>query len=380
MVKEEINVVLTKPLSLDGESNDDFRAPNILQRVLSLFKSVRPGTDVTRFKLPAIFNLPKSHLQCFGELVYCIGNDMLSKCNSLESPLERFTAVVAWSISMNRPPVFGSAPYNPVLGETHHVSRGNLNILLEQVSHHPPVTALHGTDEKENIEIIWCQHPAPKFYGASVEAEVHGRRQLKLLNHNETYEMNSPKLCIRFLPVPGADWVGNVKIKCYETGLEAELFYKANPFIALRRNHRAVKGKIYNSSSSKILYEIDGHWDRTVSLKDVNNGKSTIIYNAKEVLTGLKAPIVKDLEEMWPSESAAVWSEVSQYIMRQDWEKASEAKKAVEEKQRKLLRERESAGETWVPKHFTVTCNKERGWDCSSIKKVVPPAPIVVPL
>lgn len=98
--------------------------------------------------------------------------------------------------------------------------------------------------------------------GASVEAEVHGRRQLKLLNHNETYEMNSPKLCIRFLPVPGADWVGNVKIKCHETGLEAELFYKANPFIALRRNHRAVKGKIYNSSSSKILFEIDGHWDR----------------------------------------------------------------------------------------------------------------------
>ena len=47
-----------------------------------------------------------------------------------------------------------------------------------------------------------------------------------------------------------------------QTGLEAELFYKANPFIALRRNHRAVKGKIYNSSSSKILFEIDGHWDR----------------------------------------------------------------------------------------------------------------------
>lgn len=56
-VKEEINVVLTKPLSLDGESNDDFRAPNILQRVLSLFKSVRPGTDVTRFQASVIFKL-----------------------------------------------------------------------------------------------------------------------------------------------------------------------------------------------------------------------------------------------------------------------------------------------------------------------------------
>lgn len=34
-----------------------------------------------------------------------------------------------------------------------------------QVSHHPPVTALHGTDEKENLEMIWCQHPTPQFYG-----------------------------------------------------------------------------------------------------------------------------------------------------------------------------------------------------------------------
>jgi hypothetical protein len=34
-----------------------------------------------------------------------------------------------------------------------------------QVSHHPPVTALHATDDKENIEMIWCQQPVPKFYG-----------------------------------------------------------------------------------------------------------------------------------------------------------------------------------------------------------------------
>ncbi|PNX56971.1 oxysterol-binding protein-related protein 4B-like, partial [Trifolium pratense] len=59
--------------------------------------------------------------------------------------------------------MFGLAPYNPILGETHHVSKGNLNVLLEQVSHHPAVSALHATDEKENIEIIWCQYPFAKF-------------------------------------------------------------------------------------------------------------------------------------------------------------------------------------------------------------------------
>jgi hypothetical protein len=43
-------VVLTKPLSLESESNDDYKAPNLLKRVLSLFKDVRPGSDLTRFQ------------------------------------------------------------------------------------------------------------------------------------------------------------------------------------------------------------------------------------------------------------------------------------------------------------------------------------------
>ena len=66
--------------------------------------------------------------------------------------------------------------------------------------------------------------------------------------------------------------------------------------------------------------------------------------------------------------------------MNNDWVKATEAKKAIEEKQRKLLRDRKSRGETWTPKHFSVSYSKETGWDCSPIEKIVPPAPIVVPI
>ncbi|KAE9608085.1 putative oxysterol-binding protein [Lupinus albus] len=100
--KEEKKIVLTKPLSLEGESNSDttYTAPNLLQRILSLFKNVRPGSDLTRF----------------------------------ESRRE-FIYVVAWCISTTRPATFGVAPFNPILGETHHVSKGNLNVLLEQVLH-----------------------------------------------------------------------------------------------------------------------------------------------------------------------------------------------------------------------------------------------------
>ncbi|KAM1067463.1 hypothetical protein FF1_022705 [Malus domestica] len=301
------------------------------------------------------------------------------RCNKAETPHDRFTAVVSWSISTLRPVIFGIAPYNPILGETHHVTRGNLNVLLEQVSHHPPVTALHATDEKENLEMIWCQHPTPNFYGTSVETEVRGKRQLKLLNHGETYEMNSPKLLIKFLPLPWVDWVGENRIRCHETGLEAELYYGSNSWI--RGNPRTIKGKIFDSTTYELLYEIHGRWDRTVKMKDVSSGKETVIYNANEVISELKTPIVTDLKGVWPSESAAVWGLLSQAIIGKDWGKAREAKKAVEEKHRELLRERESRGETWIPKHFTVTHSKEGcGWDCSPIQQLVPLAPISVPL
>jgi len=77
--------------------------------------------------------MPKSELQCYAECVYATAVDMLSNLNSGNTPLDRFISVVAWTISTVRPLWFGSAPYNPTLGETHHVSKGNLNVLLEQV-------------------------------------------------------------------------------------------------------------------------------------------------------------------------------------------------------------------------------------------------------
>ena len=84
-------------------------------------------------QLPPLFNIPKSQLQCFGESAYCFSKNLLQQCNNAENSLDRFTSVVAWSISTTRSPSFGVAPYNPILGETHHVSRGSLNVLLEQV-------------------------------------------------------------------------------------------------------------------------------------------------------------------------------------------------------------------------------------------------------
>ncbi|KAK9099744.1 hypothetical protein Scep_023174 [Stephania cephalantha] len=387
MVPEGIvssKAVLTPPLALESFASDqaEYKAPNIIQRIFSLFNKVRPGTDLTNFELPPLFNLPKSQLQCYGESVYCtsVGEDLLSKCNKGGTQIERLLSVVTWSISTLRPLKFGVAPYNPVLGETHHVSRGSLNVIIEQVSHHPPISAVHATNDKENLELICCQHAVPKFHGASIEAIVNGKRRLKLLSHGETYVMNSPKLWIRVFPVPSTGWGGNVRIECKESGLEAQLCYKGTSFLGIGGNPRSLKGKILESSTLKPLYEIDGCWDSTVVAKEVKTGKTIVMYDAKETLSRLETPEVKDPNGLSASESGVVWGEVSQSILKKEWEKASKAKKAIEEKQRKDGRERKSRGESWVPKHFNLSHTKEEGWDCSPKAKWVPPAPIVASL
>jgi oxysterol-binding protein-related protein 8 len=250
-------------------------------------------------QLPATFNLPKSQLQLYGEAVYCGGEDLLARCARGADSLQRMCAVVAWSISTTRPPIFGFAPYNPVLGETHHVSTSaGLNVLLEQVSHRPPVTALHATHARGEVELVWCQSPAPRFHGASVEAAVRGARELRLPRHAETYAVGCPGLVIRLLPSPGCEWAGDVRVSCAESGLEATLSYRRSrrSFLGLGGGDaRCVRGRVFRSAApDDTLCEVDGFWDRQVSLRDVATGEVSVLYDARQTIADLATPVVQD--------------------------------------------------------------------------------------
>jgi hypothetical protein len=43
--------VLTAPLSLEGGLAAELRPANLVQRVLSLFRNVRPGADLSHFQV-----------------------------------------------------------------------------------------------------------------------------------------------------------------------------------------------------------------------------------------------------------------------------------------------------------------------------------------
>lgn len=54
---EDQKVVLTAPISLEGGLGDEqYQPPNLLQLIFSMFKNVRPGSDLSKFQVITLEN------------------------------------------------------------------------------------------------------------------------------------------------------------------------------------------------------------------------------------------------------------------------------------------------------------------------------------
>lgn len=191
---------------------------------------------------------------------------LLAACTEGATPLERLLAVVRWHLSTVRSPLFGKAPYNPIEGETHHVSAGGLHLLAEQVSHHPPVSAIYASHPSKQTRVLWQHQAAPRFTGSAVEVAIKGRRRLFLDAHGEVYELDSPSLGFRLLPTPLAQWTGHTRVVCEASGLVALVHFKAKGSFGWGKG-QGVSGKVGKLGpdggikKGEEMLNIDGQWD-----------------------------------------------------------------------------------------------------------------------
>ena len=100
------------------------------------------GKDLTKITMPVIFNEPLTMLQkCAENLEY---HDLLRKANKCEDQYLRAGYVIASSYMLcanviNRI----HKVFNPILGETYDYFENDLRLVVEQVSHHPPISAIY---------------------------------------------------------------------------------------------------------------------------------------------------------------------------------------------------------------------------------------------
>jgi len=131
-----------------------------------------------------LFSLFKEPLSFLQRLAECLEySNLLDQAALADSPVERFHYLTAFVVSTLSSHIERmSKPFNPLLGETYELQMNDdqhsFHFISEQVSHHPPVSALfiRGSSWTLSANV----EPKVKFHGANVNAIAEGRWILRI--------------------------------------------------------------------------------------------------------------------------------------------------------------------------------------------------------
>lgn len=350
---------------------------SIFKLAREIFSSMSPGSDVTNVNLPASVLDPESTLEKTKKSMQR-GELLQDLCDPSLDPRERFLNVIRFNLSGLARERFGKKPYNPVLGEVYRccfVHRGNGGetlLVAEQVSHHPPITALHLRNETLGFEMNSHTVPEPRFWGNSLVVRLPGeiRMVLKKMG-DEEYVITRPSIYMTgfFAGRQRLEFNGMSTFVCEKTGYSAEIEYKAKgagalPSLSIRAaDMNALSGRVFETATNRTIYTLEGHWDKVVTLTDVETKRQSVIFDYEAVCAEKSMvailPATEEEEEFF---STRIWKECSRAIMAGQTLEANNAKRKVEDYQRQLRKERQAANIQWKHRYFMKRDGNEEGY------------------
>lgn len=318
--------------------------------LFQFIKSLKPGMDMTSIMCPTFVIRPISFLEFL--TIYTQPNAALIQASKEQDPEKRIIDLVVWVLSaLTITPQNGFAgikPYNPILGEEFHCrwehdDGSQTELHAEQVSHHPPISALNFRNEKNGIRYVSTGEFKAKFRGNYVDSVVEGNHVLELKNFDEAYEVSWPSLVARGILWGNAriEHGGDLVLYCEKTGYKAKINFD-------KSDHK-FSGHIYKGKDK--ISKIEGDLTGQTTLSD-EKGKSNkrVIIDATNVKR--EKYVVADLPQQQECESRRVWHSVTYALKSNDLDKAAKNKTDIEEHQRKIAKARKEKGEVYQPKLF----------------------------
>jgi len=121
-----------------------------------------------------------------------------------------------------------------------------------------------------------------------------------------------------------------------------------------------IAGKIIHKK--KTMYTFGGKWDKQLTGKGHKDKKEEVFWDpyGDMVQSNLKMQ-VRPIDQQEDYESRKLWRAVSQALMANDQTAATDAKCAIEDAQRKAVRDREEKGLAYEPRHFRI--NEDGEWE-----------------
>ncbi|KAF6003570.1 Oxysterol binding protein [Cyanidiococcus yangmingshanensis] len=343
---------------VEGTEQASFSVVQIARQVL---RDLKKGDSLTNVSLPAWLLEPMSSTEKVALAMR--HGELLAAWATEPNPFERFLKGIQYFLS-GLPRVCSlRKPLNPVLGETFWCAfphrdelHGITTLFCEQVSHHPPRTAMHMRNNRLGVRVEALMEPRPSFGGNSLKIEMAGHSLVELLHidHGERYILTRPAMVITGILGIGkqqVECVGKCIFHCPKLGLLAKFDFKGVSLVGLRGSTHAVEGKIYIQDQKR--YVLFGRWDECVYLKDLVTEETRLLYDANQVHASYQLHIWMPPEDQQPEKFARrVWRETTDALSCGDFDKANQEKRKVEEGERELRALREESGTSWEPTYF----------------------------
>lgn len=324
--------------------------------IMSLISQFKPGMDLARFQAPVFLLKPTSFLESTSEYVCPL--PFFVKISQEPSAEKRILAVAKWALcNSSSTPQKGfnrMKPYNPILGEQFYCKWDHEDsssyFSAEQVSHHPPITALFMENRKYNWIYTSTTTPKSTFWGNKAEMHIAGEHVLNLLNLQEKYIVSWPSVVARgiLLGTSCLELNGSARVVCEKTGFEAKIDFK-------KKKNNEVEGYITNANKEQ-LYKISGHVESKVNITDCKTNKTFLWFDGKNIPKSSK--IVTPVANQQVSESRRVWHHLTNSIVNFNYDIAGKMKNLVEEHQRAITKQRKERGEEWKNKEFVPSNRK----------------------
>ncbi|KAF2645035.1 Oxysterol-binding protein [Massarina eburnea CBS 473.64] len=281
-----------------------------------------------------------------------------------KDPAKRCLLVLKWFLSTlkqqyaSRSEKLGSEkkPLNPFLGELFlgkwADEAGETQLVSEQVSHHPPVTAYSIWNEKAGIRLQGYNAQKASFSRTiNVKLQQIGHALLHIDEYNEDYFITLPSLHIEGL-ISGSPFVelnGQSYIQS-SSGYTAKIDYSGRGWLSGKSN--TFSASLYPEDKKKEpVYTVEGQWNNGFTIKDAKGKETLDSYDpATTKVTPLTIPEIPEQDHF---ESRRAWEKVANAIKAGDMDTTSTQKSIIENRQRAMRKQEKEEGREWERRFFT---------------------------
>ncbi|VIO92582.1 Uncharacterized protein BM_BM8299 [Brugia malayi] len=291
------------------------------------------GKELYKIPLPVNFNEPLSFIQ---RLTECLEySNLIDKAAKIQNSADQMIYVATFVISTLCNTVFRTCkPFNPLWCETFEFDRMadlGWRAIAEQVSHHPPISAIHAEGNgwilDEDIDVH------SQFQATIMKIYPEGTASIFFPETKSFFywTMKDIKTFVKgFIIGPiTVHNEGNCVIMSKPDGINCVLNLIRHKFFSID-NERIFSGTIYDKFG-KELYCLSGDWSQKCQIiwtRNVQPKESELMYN----YTALAIELNEPEDDVAPTDSRL--RPDMRMMENGNWNAANEEKKRLEEKQR----------------------------------------------